>query len=138
MLKDQDKNKEPARRKAERKWRNHELAKKYKTGKMPFLAIVDHENVDYEKAKVHLEKNEPIIGSVVPPADPATIKLARNRTQKRLRELFSFLYEDMEHKKLLVMMALLNPPKPMSDEQMLYRLKLEKLRRLEAAQEAKK
>jgi hypothetical protein len=50
---------ESAKKRAARKWRNNALRAKYKEGKMPIVAIVDPETIDWENKKVHLKKEAP-------------------------------------------------------------------------------
>ena len=111
-MKEHEPYKEPARTRAERKWRNK--------------AIIDKIREALAKDR-EPGTSEPVLGSIIPPSDPETINLARKYRERRLREIFSFLYEDM--KRSVSMVALLR--RPLSDEEMLHRLKLEKLRRLE-------
>jgi len=132
MLKDNGGRKEPPEQVAERKWRNNALRTKYKEGKMPVVAIVDPETIDYVNQKIHLPKEAPPeIGSIIP-TNEAEKKLVRDRKQRALRQLFSFLYEDMERKKILIK-AVRPEINLLVHERERRILLLEKIRRLEAS-----
>jgi hypothetical protein len=90
--------------------------------------LVDPECIDYENGKVNVKESPPEAGSIIP-ANEVEEKLLRKRKQRALRQLFSFLYEDMAKKKLLVNVI---QPK-VSIEMERCRLMLEKIRRLEAS-----
>jgi hypothetical protein len=131
MLEDADGPKEPPRERAERRWRNNALRKKYKEGRMPILAIVDPDTIDYEGRKVRLPKAlPPEIGSIIATTE-AEQKVVRDRRQRALRQLFSFLYEDMEREKILIS-TVGRQLNLIANEQMRRRLRLEKIRRKEA------
>jgi hypothetical protein len=132
MLKDADGPKEPPMERAERKWRNNALRRKYKEGRMPIVAIVDPDTIDYDNRKIHLSTDAPPeIGSIIATTE-AERKVVRERKQRALRQLFSFLYEDMERKKILI--KTVRPQLNLiANEQMLRRLLLEKIRRKEAS-----
>jgi hypothetical protein len=76
----------------------------------------------------HVKESPPEAGSIIP-ANEAEEKLARKRKQRALRQLFSFLYEDMAKKKLLV--KVIQPKITIEMER--RKLMLEKIRRLEAS-----
>lgn len=132
MLKDADGPKEPPRERAERKWRNNALRRKYKEGRMPIVAIVDPDTIDYDNRKIHLSTDAPPeFGSIIATTE-AERKVVRERKQRALRQLFSFLYEDMERKKILI--RTVGPQLNLiANEQMHRRLLLEKIRREEAS-----
>ena len=121
MFKETEPPKEPASKKAERKWRNHALVQKYKAGKLPVLVSVDPEDIDYEGGKVHLNKS-PNVASIIETEKLKVGNLTRfeTRFKKEIRELLDghkqqnlLLYEaSLQHQRKLLLM--------------------EKLRRLEA------
>jgi hypothetical protein len=97
---------------------------------MPIVAIVGPDTIDYDNRKIHLSTDaSPGIGSIIA-ATEAEQKVVRDRKQRALRQLFSFLYEDMERKKILI--KTVGPQLNLiANEQMRRRLLLEKIRRLE-------
>jgi hypothetical protein len=125
MAKEIDNSKEPARKKAERRWRNHALVKKYKAGKLPFVAVVNPDDVDYEKQKVHLPKgHEPKIAETV--TNDGRRDGSLRRFESRFIKEIRTMLEGHNQRNLMLYAASLQHQK--------YLLLKEKLRRLEAAQ----
>jgi hypothetical protein len=121
MSKEIEHPKEPAREKAARRWRNHDLVKRYKEGRLPFVAVVDPDDIDYENQKIHV-KESPKIASVIETDKPKADNLTRlqNRFKKEIRDMLV----DHTQRNLALYAASLQHQKRV--------LLLEKLRRLEA------
>jgi hypothetical protein len=69
---------ESASKKAERKWRNNALRTKYKENKMPFVAVVDPDDIDYENRKVHINNDAPPKpASIIETDDPKVERFER-------------------------------------------------------------
>jgi hypothetical protein len=132
MAKGIDSSKEPARKTAERKWRNHALVKRYKEGKLPFVAIVDPDDVDYEKRKVHLKTDEQ--AKATEPGHLSTndekLKGPLVKFETRFKKEIMALLNEHTGRNLALYAASLKHQK--------YVLLKEKLRRLEAQQEVSK
>ena len=126
MIKDLEDARESARRRATRRWNNYALTKKIKEGKAPVRLLVDPDCIDYENNKVHLKKEEV----------PQPAEVIENEAPRKNRFETKFIKD---------IRAMMNEHKAINVawyraviQQQKRRLLLEKLRRLEAAQEARK
>jgi hypothetical protein len=122
MVKDLDRPKEPASKRATRMWRNHALTKKIKEGKKLVPLFVDPDCIDYENNKVHLPKEAP----------PQPAEVIENEARPRVNRFESKFIKDIR--------AMMNEHKAINVAwyraviyQQKRRLLLEKLRRLEAS-----
>jgi hypothetical protein len=125
MSDDLDKSKESARKTAERRWRNHALVKKYKAGKLPFVAVVDPDDVDYEQQKIHLGKDKATEPGHLSTND-AKLKGPMVRFETRFKKEIMAMLNEYTGRNIALYFASLQHQK--------YVLLREKLRRLEAAQ----
>jgi hypothetical protein len=107
MLKDDLPPREPARRKAKRKWRNHDVEKRFKEQKAKPIPIAPKE---LEVGDV-IENKQRLAGSVI-------------RAQTRFAKELRIMLEDHTHRNLLEYKLALRAR--------IHRLKREKLKRLEA------
>jgi hypothetical protein len=85
MMNDDDPRKESASDVAKRKWRNNELSKKYRDGKMPTMMVVDPDDVDWDEGKVKAAEKLDLT-SVIENDDPRVSKFER-RLKKEIREM---------------------------------------------------
>ena len=122
MLKDvDDKPKEPARRKAERRWRNYDLEKRFKAEKAKPPGC--DPGVSSGAKKLEIAETT----SREKPDGRGSVTRAQTKFAKYLRELMNDHKKRNEHKNLIYVYAV-------SIRAQRYRLLKEKLRRLEARQ----
>ena len=126
MANDIDSSKESARKTAERRWRNYELVKKYKAGKLPFVAVVDPDDVDYEQRKIHLVKDKATESGHLSTNDEK-LKGPIVRFETRFRKEITAMLNEYTGRNIALYFASLQHQR--------YVLLKEKLRRLEAQQE---
>jgi hypothetical protein len=124
MDKDLDMPTESSEQKATRMWKNHQLRNKYKENKMPVVAVVDPENIDYVNKKIRLPKTSPPeVGTVIETEKPR-VESVRRFEDKFRKEIKSILSEHKE-RTIEAYRAIIQHQR--------RQLLLEKIRRLEAS-----